>query len=169
MNGLVFAKTEAGVHEMQARQAQLHPRIRSLLILVDGKQCVADLCGKFSSPDRVPHDLDFLKARGFIRPVVSLATPAPVGREVIEDPLSEQLTLAPAGRAERFTAVSALINETILDCFPKDPEPYLARLVRARHMKDFIQIANLLITEFNRTGRVDQAIAFKQRLRALLA
>ncbi|MCX9154632.1 hypothetical protein OPU71_00680 [Niveibacterium sp. 24ML] len=39
----IYMKTAAGLAEIQARQMRLHPRTRSLLVLIDGKHSVAEL------------------------------------------------------------------------------------------------------------------------------
>jgi hypothetical protein len=43
MRQLVYVKTAAGNSEIQARQLRLHPRTRSLLVLIDGKHNAAEL------------------------------------------------------------------------------------------------------------------------------
>jgi len=43
MRDTVFFKTEAGAQEMTARRIRLHPRVRSLLVLIDGKHRAGEL------------------------------------------------------------------------------------------------------------------------------
>lgn len=178
MNGLVYAKTIAGLQEMQLRQAQLHPRARSLLILIDGKQCVRDLCGKFATPALVQEYLKVLQEKGLVQvldaavasrqasplpaqPLASVAPPA--------TPLSELQSLAPAGRAERIAALISILNSTILQCFMLQPEPYLEKLGRTRRIRDFVALGNEIIVSLNKAGRSDQAAEFKQRVKPLLS
>lgn len=172
MNGLVYAKTTAGLQEVQLRHARLHPRARSLLILIDGKQCVRDLCGKFATPALVQEYLGVLQEKGLIQ-VVSSATFAAHLQEATSqspaEPLSEQQSLAPAGRAERIAALTSVLNFTIRQCFMLQPEPYLEKLGRARRVRDFIALGNEIITSLNKTGRTELAAEFKQRVKPLLS
>ena len=63
--GSVYFKTEAGLDEMQRRQAGLNPRVRQLLILVDGKRSVVEL-RKMIAVDELGEFLSLLELKGFI-------------------------------------------------------------------------------------------------------
>lgn len=68
----MFAKTPKGVDEVQKRLYGLGPRIRQLLIMIDGKRDVSALLAIFP-PDLVPAMLAQLTDGGFVRQVL----PAP--------------------------------------------------------------------------------------------
>lgn len=166
MNGQVYTKTTEGFREMQLRQARLHPRVRSLLILIDGKQCVDDLCGKFATPALVQEYLSVLQEKGLIEQVaVSRESRSAQG---VAPPLTEQQSLPPANRAERMAAIGAILGETLEECFGVAVNSQLETLARARHMRELIALANEIITHFNQTGRIERAVQFKQRVRPLL-
>lgn len=61
---LVFSKTEQGREAMSSRPAGLGPRLRSLLIMVDGKRSVADF-DKLLGADAAPL-LEQLLAQGWV-------------------------------------------------------------------------------------------------------
>ncbi|MEN3113038.1 hypothetical protein ACFONG_15725 [Uliginosibacterium paludis] len=173
MNGLVYAKTTAGMQEVQLRHARLHPRARSLLILIDGKQCVNDLCGKFATPALVQEYLDVLQEKGLIQALSSYGKD--IADEVLsqepqhaEAPLSEQQSLPPAGRAERLAALKAIMLGAIEEYFSAQPDAYLESLGRARRMRDFVALGNEIITVLNKTGRIAAAVEFKQKVKPLL-
>lgn len=63
--GSVYFKTDAGLDEMQKRHAGLNPRVRQLLILVDGKRSVVEL-RKMIAVDELDEFLSLLELKGFI-------------------------------------------------------------------------------------------------------
>ncbi len=173
MNGLVYAKTTAGLEEVQQRHARLHPRARSLLILIDGKQCVNDLCGKFATPALVQEYLNVLQEKGLIQALSEHRNETAI--EVLpslpqhaEAPLSEQQSLPPAGRAERMAALKAIMLGAIEEYFSTQPDAYLELLGRARRLRDFVALGNEIITVLNRSGRISEAVDFKQKVKPLL-
>ena len=48
---VVFAKTPKGTEEMTNRSGALNPRVRRVLIMVDGKRTVEDLRGMLQADD----------------------------------------------------------------------------------------------------------------------
>jgi hypothetical protein len=62
----IFAKTDAGHHEIATRAARLGPRLRALLILVDGQSTPVALAEKASTLGVIAPMLAELEAKGFI-------------------------------------------------------------------------------------------------------
>ena len=65
---VVFRKSANGVEALATRDAALSPRLRQLLILVDGRRSVPDLChlgASLGSPEQLLTELDDL---GMIEP-----------------------------------------------------------------------------------------------------
>jgi len=63
--GVVFKKTPKGQEEIQERQGGLNPRIRRLLILIDGQRSVDDL-RQMVVMDDLTHALGQLEEAGYI-------------------------------------------------------------------------------------------------------
>ncbi len=61
----VYAKTQAGVEEIQQRQAGLNARVRQLLILIDGKRNVSEL-GRMMAVAELEEFLALLELKGLI-------------------------------------------------------------------------------------------------------
>jgi hypothetical protein len=61
----VYGKTQAGVEEIQQRQAGLNARVRQLLILVDGKRSVSEL-GRMMAVVELEEFLALLELKGLI-------------------------------------------------------------------------------------------------------
>lgn len=67
---VVFAKTQKGQEEMEHRGGGLTPRVRRVLIFVDGKRSVDDLRAMVASDD-LTHTLGMLEEEGFIEAVAT--------------------------------------------------------------------------------------------------
>lgn len=63
---VVFAKTQKGQEEMEHRGGGLTPRIRRVLIFVDGKRTVDDLRA-MAAADDLTHTLGMLEEEGYIQ------------------------------------------------------------------------------------------------------
>jgi hypothetical protein len=63
--GVVFTKTAKGHAEMTNKSGSLSPRVRRLLIFVDGKRTVEDLRGMLQADD-LQHTLGMLEEDGYI-------------------------------------------------------------------------------------------------------
>ncbi|MFQ6022722.1 MAG: hypothetical protein ACE5NW_08380 [Acidiferrobacterales bacterium] len=64
---LVFTRTEKGDQEISTREHQLQQRLRTVLILVDGKSNVGELRNKAVALDELEHALEDLAIDGFIQ------------------------------------------------------------------------------------------------------
>ena len=62
---VVFAKTPKGQEEMKQRSGELTPRVRRVLIFVDGKRTVEDLRA-LAAADDLSHTLGMLEEEGYI-------------------------------------------------------------------------------------------------------
>lgn len=63
--GVVFSKTAKGQEEMTNRSGGLTPRVRRVLIMVDGKKTVDDLRAALAADD-LTHTLGMLEEEGYI-------------------------------------------------------------------------------------------------------
>ena len=64
---VVLVKTGRGSREITTRKYKLNPRLRAILIVIDGKTTFGDLLIKFSQIDNVEKDIAALLKHGFIR------------------------------------------------------------------------------------------------------
>ena len=71
---VIFAKTRKGHAEIETRASGLNPRVRRVLIFVDGKRPVEELRGMLQSDD-LQHTLGMLEEEGFIE-MTGVAGPA---------------------------------------------------------------------------------------------
>lgn len=63
----VLSKTQKGAQEIATRQNKLDPRLRALLIMVNGKATAAELAQKFGQTGDIAPMLEQLASQGFIQ------------------------------------------------------------------------------------------------------
>ncbi|NEX59731.1 hypothetical protein [Noviherbaspirillum galbum] len=123
----VYDKTEKGRDEIATRKYRLTPRLRTLLVLIDGKHTAGDLLKTVGGLGLTDASFTELLAEGYIESTAA-AAPAPVIHITTPEgdtlpPLAEDTTLSIADLpvesqpvvtdAERFQRVYAFFNETI--------------------------------------------------------
>lgn len=124
---LIFFKTEQGREALTSRPAGLGPRLRSLLIMVDGKRSVAEF-DKLLGADAAPL-LEQLAAQGWVESdaaaagtaVLNGASGAPVGVPVLTDAV-------PATPALPFTDARRLMVRFVNDQLGPMGEPLAMRI-----------------------------------------
>ena len=73
----VLSKSPRGVDELVQRTGAVPQKLRSVLILVDGKTCYSDLLRKCSFIPQIAEHLTWLLQHGFIEPVPTLSGALP--------------------------------------------------------------------------------------------
>lgn len=71
MNNRIYEKTDKGREEIATRKYQLAPRIRSLLVMVDGEQTADKLLKNVAALGLTEQNLSELLEQQFIRSKVS--------------------------------------------------------------------------------------------------
>lgn len=74
----ILAKTAAGVEEIATRARRVHPRVRAVLILVDGRRSVQDLMDATSTLGDAREALSFLREQGLVDVAVKAHAVRPV-------------------------------------------------------------------------------------------
>jgi len=115
MTTSIFDKTDKGREEIATRKHHLQSRLRTLLVLIDGKQTTADLLSKVAGLGLTADSITELVENGFIQaaaaaePVVSApktASPA------LEMPQQSTDAILPEGE-NQFQAIYHFYTETI--------------------------------------------------------
>ncbi|KIF82555.1 hypothetical protein [Noviherbaspirillum autotrophicum] len=114
MINTVFDKTDKGREEIATRKYQLAPRLRTLLVMIDGKHTGDDLLKKVSSLGLSETSLAELADQGFIQAAVPEQAP-----EVVSAPLEPLVATAAASEAplpegqNQFQAIYHFYTQTI--------------------------------------------------------
>jgi hypothetical protein len=126
----IYDKTDKGRQEIATRQFQLQNRLRTLLVMVDGKQSAAELLRKVQALGLDENSVQELIDGDFISPIkdsVEVVTTLPVTPDALEpvqyqqgspDPSTvstsvSDVPLPELSGAEQFQAVYRFFNETI--------------------------------------------------------
>ena len=86
----IFTKTTKGHSEIATKAGGLTPRIRRVLIFIDGKRTVDELRGMLQSDD-LQHTLGILEEAGYIELIQAQAT-APTGSAALANPALPSIT-----------------------------------------------------------------------------
>lgn len=152
----IYDKTEKGREEIATRKHHLANRLRTLLVMVDGKQSATDLLKKVSALGFDENNVQELLDQEFIT-VVSKAGEAPVAvapeiNLVSDLPPPVAVAVEEMSESEQFREVYTFFNETIksvlglrgftlqmkveragtLDDFKKLRQPYLEAVLKSK-------------------------------------
>ncbi|MGH8806891.1 MAG: hypothetical protein ACREX0_03290 [Noviherbaspirillum sp.] len=108
----IFDKTEKGREEIATRMHHLAPRLRTLLVLVDGKQSSDDLLKKVVGIGLNEESITELLNGGFIQSVVIEHSTPPTANAQTSEPASSAEAVLPEGQ-NQFQAIYHFYNETI--------------------------------------------------------
>lgn len=141
----VLQKTEKGVAEIKTHAQGLEPRLRTLLIVVNGKTTSADLVKQFERVGNVRPMLERLIAEGFVREVAAVAK---VDFKEARLQLSHALTdaMGPAGDAIALQ-LEGCKSMDALRAFVEERRPSLEGALGPRIAKFFVLAKSLLENE----------------------
>ncbi len=183
MSTTIYDKTDKGREELSTRKYQLAPRSRSLLVLVDGKQTVADLLKKIAglglNQDLL--DQEFITVS---QNVAQSAVPAPSAVpaqeaevEVVTEALPISVALSkpilvisenPEENARRFQALSKFFNETIKSTLGFRGFTLQLKVERAANIQEFEDLRIVYIEAVLKAKGKDLARSLRDRLDQLL-
>ena len=133
---VVYHKSAKGTEAIATRQHGLSPKLRSMLILIDGKRTFDDLAHLSQMLGDTGELLGQLLDQGFIEPGAIVAAPAParasapapLGTASGPVPLAPTMTLA---EAQRFA------SRRLTDLLGPNAEELCLRIEAARNVHDF--------------------------------
>ncbi len=171
--GDLFDKTDVGLQELRTRAGGLPPRLRSLLILVDGRRTLAQLqaaAGQIGAPadaleQLLQRGLMALRSPGAAVPPQAAATAS----EHVDLPLETPAAPRPADAAERFRAAQKQMNDSVVDAIGMRAFFFTLKLERCFTLDDL----RALLPEYRRllakASNVARAHAAGQRVEGLLS
>lgn len=161
--GDIYCKTDLGMQEIGNRKLKLVPRLRTMLILVDGHQTVPVLreeAEKLGAPEDF---FDQLLNLGLIEKVVvttdqiSTATDRPARRQA--DRLDE---------FERFRVAKDFMNVTVVDALGIRSFFFTLKLERAGNLVDLRELAGPYRDAILKGSGAEESRVFGERLKSLL-
>lgn len=130
---IIFRKTAKGVHEIETREHRLPPRLRNVLILVDGRRDVATLRGLV--PQQVDDVLNMLVEQAFIE-AAGQAAPAPRAADDARIQGTVSPVAASSAPSQPFNIRQRAAVRDLNDAIGPMAEALAIRMERARHDAD---------------------------------
>ncbi|QJR10683.1 hypothetical protein DSM104443_01750 [Usitatibacter rugosus] len=157
-SGAVYRKTNLGVAEVGARKLKLNPRVRTMLILIDGAQdepTVRDEAEKVGAPQNFLEELMRLGLVEQVREAAMMSVPA-------NGPHA-------TGAFERFRSAKDFMNVTIVDAMGIKSFFFTMKLERAGTLDDLRGLRDAYDAAIAKALGEVQAKVFGRRLTQLLA
>ena len=155
----VLQKTRKGTEELRTRLHGLGPRLRQLLILIDGKRDVAELARMLPTPD-LAEQLVQLESGGFVaRPLD--APPLP------DDEPAARAVAPAAAPAEDLGALRARVTRALLDTIGPNGDDFAMRIERARSVDELRALLPAVLSIVEACGGRTGVDSFLQRCGAI--
>ncbi|MBI5919427.1 MAG: hypothetical protein HY849_08665 [Nitrosomonadales bacterium] len=160
----VLAKTPKGLEEMEKRTYRLPPRLRQILILVDGKRNLATLAEMLASPE-VGITLAQLVADGFLAEAAAPAAPVAAKPTAAKSNGEQDIPTDPAERLSMARNFIINTTQTFVGMFGSG---LIARAKSAQNVEDLRQLVKDWDEAIASTAGKKRSAELKPRLLALL-
>jgi hypothetical protein len=155
---ILYQKSAKGSQAIAVRDHALTPKLRSLLILVDGKRRVDDLAKLSNSLGDTEQLLGLLLQHGYIEEVANTA-PAPLTA-------SAPAPLTPARRAVTLQEAQRFAVRKLTDIMGPTSETLCLRIEATRNAQDFMQAVKTAEKVLRDFGGAELAAKFMQEVQA---
>jgi hypothetical protein len=161
--GDVYGKTALGSQEVSNRKMKLAPRLRTMLILIDGHQpafILQEEAGKLGAPD------------DFLGQLLGMGLVEKVGTAISQEAsAADKLTLQPVASLEefkRFRIAKDLMNVTVVDALGIRSFLFTLKLERAGNLADLRELVGAYHDAIAKGNGAEVARVFTDRLDAML-
>lgn len=167
----IFDKTDKGRDEIATRQHHLAPRLRTLLLLVDGKHTAGELLAKIASLGVTEASIAELLDNGFIS-VASTTVPEPVAAPVAPattQPVEQEASahVLPEGKSQ-FEAIYEFYTATIKSTIGLRGYALQLKVEKAASIDDFRQLRRPYLEAVLKARGEEMARSLRDRLDQLL-
>jgi hypothetical protein len=175
MNASIYDKTEKGREEITTRKHQLASRLRTLLVMIDGKQSAADIMKKVSALGLTEQNLQELLEQEFIVEIAQQAESANGASEspphvtaAATSPVADSSAAPTMTDAERFQALYNFYNETIKSAIGLRGYGLQLKVERAANIDDFRALRQAYVEAVQKAKGPEMARSLSDRLDLLL-
>jgi hypothetical protein len=157
---VIYHKTQKGTEAIADRHSGLAPRLRSLLIMVDGKRTYAELttmAAALGDPGR----LSELEAEGLVEPAVVEEKTMPAALEPAGAPQQPTAAAAPQ-RAANLAQAQRFSSHLLEHLLGPMAEPLCIKIEGARDLADFVAVikrARELVREIKGSAEAERFVA----------
>jgi len=163
----IYRKTALGTAEISSRKLKLGPRVRTMLILIDGAQPEFMLREEAAKVGAPPEFLDELLRLRLVEKVGRAAAAAPAAAVAPGAPAPAKPAES-GGEFERFRAAKDFMNVTIVDALGIKSFFFTLKLERAGTREDLRQLAQPYREAIAKAEGDDQAAVLAGRLAEML-
>lgn len=167
----IFDKTDKGRDEIATRQHHLAPRLRTLLLLVDGKHTAGELLAKIASLGVTEASITELLDNGFICAAsTATAVPEPVAMPVAPaatPPVEQAAPVLPEGKSQ-FGAIYEFYTATIKSTIGLRGYALQLKVEKAASIDDFRQLRRPYLEAVLKARGEEMARSLRDRLDQLL-
>lgn len=160
----IYRKTTKGIEAMASRQSGLAPRLRALLIMVDGKRSHAELAAMAAALGSGAQLLQ-LEADGLMEPTVAGETAPPLATAPLEasapEPAPAPAPVSAAERAARLVKARSFTSHLLENTLGPVAEPLCMKIEASRNLADFVlavKRARDIVREIKGNGEADRFI-----------
>ena len=173
----IFDKTAKGRAEISTRQFQLPAKIRTLLVMIDGKRPLAELFKQTQGLGLSQENIDYLLDEGFIAEVAEASNiPEPVATPVVPSlPLASSAPSASTtppvqqmDEVKRLQALHNFFNSTIKSTLGLRGSALQLKTERAATLQEFAELRRPYVEAVNKAKGREMAISLRDRLDQLL-
>lgn len=164
MTTSIFDKTDKGREEIATRKYHLASRLRTLLVLIDGKKNSDELLKKLAGMGLDETSVAELQRDGFIHETSTEGIQASPTSATTNDPASNPL---PPGQ-NQFEAIYHFYNETIKSTVGLRGYPLQLKVERANSIEDFRKLRQHYLEVVQKAKGHEMARSLRDRLDQLL-
>ncbi|MFZ6657966.1 hypothetical protein [Undibacterium sp. TJN19] len=174
MTAIIYDKTDKGREEITTRKHQLAPRLRTLLVMIDGKQTATEIMKKVAGLGLTEQNVQELLEQDFIAEIKSDETTSADVHEietamaVKPDTAADIEPLPEMTDAERFQALYNFFNETIKSAIGLRGYGLQLKVERAGNIEDFRALRQAYIEAILKAKGQEMARSLRDRLDQLL-
>lgn len=166
MHTAVYDKTAKGREEIATRVYRLAPRLRTLLVMVDGKHPMGDLLANVAGLGLNETSVTDLLEEGFIVPA-SAVPPAPQP-QARPSPPAAPAAAAPSNLAEQYQSLYVFYNQTIKSTMGLRGFPLQLKVEKAANVDDMRALRLPFLEAALKAKGSDAARLLRERLDQLL-
>ena len=164
----IFTKTRAGADEVRSRKLKLPPKLRTMLILIDGRRPALLVREEAQALGAPPDCLEQLEQLGLIEQVGMAPAPAADERRAtVRAPADKELaTLDPA---TRFRVAKEFMNETVVNALGLKAFFFTLKLEKCATVDDLRGLADAYRAAISKASGEEEGEVLVRRLQELLA
>ncbi len=164
--GDIYGKTPLGTQEVGNRKMKLAPRLRTMLILIDGHQpalVLQEEAAKLGAPD------DFLEQLLAMRLIEKIGNAVSEESKAADKLVTPVIARAPAADDyARFRVAKDFMNVTVVDALGIKSFFFTLKLERAGNIDDLRELIEAYSQAITKGSGPDEARVFTERLNVML-